>query len=59
MIPIKLFKKCFCLAYIKMDQEIIMFYKNQDKSYTMTDQYLNHNISLGTKILIIIMTLML
>ena len=42
-----------------MDQEIIMFYKNQDKSYTMTDLYLNHNISLGTKILTIIMTLML
>ena len=59
MIPIKLQKKCFFLAYIKMNQEIIMFYKNQDKSYTMTDLYLNHNISLGTKILIIIMTLML
>ena len=28
-----------------MDQENIMFYKNQDKSYTMTDLYLNHNIS--------------
>ena len=28
-----------------MDQENIMFYKNKDKSYTMTDLYLNHNIS--------------
>ena len=30
-----------------MDQENIMFYKNKDKSYTMTDLYLNHNISFG------------
>ena len=30
-----------------MDQENIMFYKNQDKSYTITDLYLNHNISFG------------
>ena len=42
-----------------MDQEDIMFYKNQDKSYTITDLYLNHNISFGMKILIIIMILML
>ena len=34
-----------------MDQENIMFFKNHDKSYTMTDLYL--------KILIIIMILML
>ena len=27
-----------------MDQDNIMFDKNQDKSYTMTDLYLNHNI---------------
>ena len=27
-----------------MDQENIMFFKNHDKSYTMTDPYLNHNI---------------
>ena len=32
-----------------MDQENIMFYKNQDKSYTMTDLYLNHNIFFGYK----------
>ena len=32
-----------------MDQENIMFYKNQDKSYTMTDFYLNHNIFFGYK----------
>ena len=30
-----------------MDQENIMFFKNQDKSYTMTDLYLNHNIIFG------------
>ena len=30
-----------------MDQEYIMFYKNQDKSYTIADLYLNHNISSG------------
>ena len=30
-----------------MDQENTMFYKNKDKSYTMTDLYLNHNISFG------------
>ena len=47
MIPIKLLKKCFFLVYIKIDQENIMFYKNKDKSYTMTDLYLNHNISFG------------
>ena len=32
-----------------MDRENIMFFKNQDKSYTMTDLYLNHNIFLGYK----------
>ena len=32
-----------------MDQENIMFSKNQDKSYIMTDLYLNHNISFGYK----------
>ena len=32
-----------------MDQENIMFYLNQDKSYTMTDLYLNHNIFFGQK----------
>ena len=26
-----------------------MFYKNQDKSYTITDLYLNYNISFGYK----------
>ena len=30
-----------------MDQENTMFYKNKDKSYTITDLYLNHNISFG------------
>ena len=42
-----------------MDQENVMFSKNQDKSYTMTDLHLNHNIFLGIKILTIIMILML
>ena len=32
-----------------MDQENIMFFKNQDKSYPMTDLYLNHNIFFGYK----------
>ena len=32
-----------------MDQENIMFFKNQHKSYTMTDLYLNHNIFFGYK----------
>ena len=32
-----------------MDRENIMFFKNQDKSYTMTDLYLNHNIFFGYK----------
>ena len=32
-----------------MDHENIMFYKNQDKSYTSTDLYLNHKISFGHK----------
>ena len=30
-----------------MDLEKIMFSKKQDKSYTMTDIYLNHNIFFG------------
>ena len=32
-----------------MDQESIMFFKNQDKSYTITDLYLNLNIFFGYK----------
>ena len=32
-----------------MGQEIIAFYKIQDKSYPSTNLYLNHNISLGYK----------
>ena len=39
MIPIKLLKKKNS-CYIKMDQEDIMFFKNQDESYTMIDLYL-------------------
>ena len=49
----------FFLGYIKMEQENITFSKNESKSYTMTDLHiLGYNISLGTKILIIIMILM-
>ena len=32
-----------------MDQENIMFFKNDDKSYTMVDLYLNNNIFFGYK----------
>ena len=32
-----------------MDRENIMFFENRDKSYTMTDLYLNHNIFFGYK----------
>ena len=32
-----------------MDQENIMFFKNQDKSYNIVDLYLNHNIFFGHK----------
>ena len=32
-----------------MDQENIMFFKNQDRSYTTADLYLNHNIFFGYK----------
>ena len=42
MIPIKFFKKIICfLAFIKKDQENIMLLKNDGKSYTMVDLYLN------------------
>ena len=30
-----------------MDQENNMFYENEKKTCTMTDLYLNHNISFG------------
>ena len=32
-----------------MNQENVMFFKNQDKSYAMTDLYLNHIIFFGYK----------
>ena len=31
----------FFLVYIKMAEENIMFFENDDKSYTMVDLYLN------------------
>ena len=34
-------KKFFFLVYIKMDQKNIMFFENDDKSYTIIDLYLN------------------
>ena len=44
MIPIKLFfKKFFFLVYIKMAQGNIMFFENDDESYTMVDLSLNNN----------------
>ena len=49
MIPIKLYKKNFSfLVYIKMDQKNIMFFENDDKSYTIIDLYPNHRF-LGYK----------
>ena len=42
-----IFKKKF-LVYIKIDQENIMFFDNDDKSYTMVDLYLNDRF-LGCK----------
>ena len=43
MIPIKLFQKFFFLVYITTDQENILFFENDDKSYTVIDQYINSN----------------
>ena len=40
MIPINLLKNLFFLVYTKMEQENIMFFENDDKSYTMVDLYL-------------------
>ena len=41
MIPTKLQKNLFFLAYIKMNQENIMLFENDDKSYTRVDLYVN------------------
>ena len=42
VIPIKLLKKIiFFLVCIKMDQENIMFFKNQNESYIIVDLYQN------------------
>ena len=43
MIPIK---KFFFLVYIKMAEENIMFFENDDKSYTMVDLHINNNRNL-------------
>ena len=37
----KVIKKLFFLVYIKVDQENIMFFENDHKSYTMVNLYLN------------------
>ena len=37
-----IYKKNF-LVYIKMANKIIMFFENNDKSYTMVDEYINSN----------------
>ena len=42
-----------------MVRENIMFFENDDKSCTVIDLYLNHNISFGYKDSIVIMILML
>ena len=50
MIPIKLFfKNFFFLVYIKMAQGNIMFFENDDESYTMVDLSLNNNRFFGFK----------
>ena len=43
------YKKNFSCIYKKMVRENIMFFENDDKSCTMIDLYLNHNIFLGYK----------
>ena len=35
--------------YIKMDQENIIFFKNQVESYNIADLYLNNNVFFGYK----------
>ena len=35
--------------YIKMDQENIIFFKNQGESYNIADLYLNNNVFFGYK----------
>ena len=35
--------------YIKMDQEKIIFFKNQGESYNIADLYLNNNVFFGYK----------
>ena len=47
MILIKIIKKNFFSCIYKYGPRKCMFYKNTDKSYTITGLYLNHNISFG------------
>ena len=48
MISIKFLKKIL-LAYIKKAGENIMCFENDDKSCTVVDLYLNHNVFFGYK----------
>ena len=43
----KIIKKFFFLVYINMAEENIMFFENDDKSYTGADLYINSNIYLN------------
>ena len=46
MIPIKLLKKNFFSCIYKNGPKNIMFFENDDKSYTVVDLYINSNIYL-------------
>ena len=46
MIPIKLLKKIFFSCIYKNGPKNIMFFENDDKSYTVVDLYINSNIYL-------------
>ena len=39
----KFIKKNFFLVYVKMAEENVMFFENNDKSYTMVHLYINNN----------------
>ena len=45
----KIMKKFFFLVYIKIDQQNVMLFKNQEESYNIVDLYLNNNIFSGYK----------
>ena len=43
MMPIKIIKEFFFVHSIKMAEENITFFENDDKSYAMVDPYINSN----------------